>query len=75
MYYINYERDRTYGLYVFSQKMCNDIKLLIRFIYIGMRKRKTNVHTPIDQNNIWLHLITKINNNHGYLCPGKNITS
>lgn len=58
MYYINYERDRTYGLYVFSQKMCNDIKLLYRH-----EKAKTNVHTPIDQNNIWLHLITKINNN------------
>lgn len=40
MYYINYERDRIYGLYVFLLKMCNDIKLLIRFIYIGMRKWK-----------------------------------
>lgn len=66
MYYINYERDRTYGLYVFSQKMCNDIKLLIKLnkIYLYRHeKAKTNVHTPIDQNNIWLHLITKINNN------------
>lgn len=57
------KRGRTYGLYVFSQKMCNDINDVYKKYIYCRDKAKTNVHTPIDHNNIWLHLITEINNN------------
>lgn len=35
------KRGRTYGLYVFSQKMCNDINdVYKKYIYIVVTKRK-----------------------------------